>query len=362
MSPNVTSKRGGPKKGQRCSNPKIPKVLAELGVQGFGCLEPSRSTPGTLQDAYNLDPTRPTSKKPTLSVNIPSQPHIAPRRRDDRKNKSRSAQRNAGRAPRKAARTSASASLKPSLHSRGSGTEDDTKIAVPDDVYPQPRVLKAPAPAGDSTYLPLGHLSSQPGPLRLAESRSSQTENHTVHHPPPLGTPSPKTASLSHARMVESIQEPTPNMGVGTVAGGVVRNERTRYRSSPYALLDIPPTTDTDRASTVCLTPAAFHLPFANRSAPLYDSAFLEALHALDDRGRPHAARNCTAPEAAFNAADNDHCRPLTQTSSLGDSKEYPCDALAVNSLVPYPHANAKSKLSTFSTLAQALGSPTPEK
>lgn len=91
------------------------------------------------------------------------------------------------------------------------------------------------------------------------------------------------------------------------------------------------------------LPATAFHLPFANRSAPLYHSVFLEPLHALDDRGRPHAARNCTAQEAAHNAADNDHCRPLTQTLSLGDSKEYPCDALAVNSLDPYPLANAKS-------------------
>ncbi|KAL7280551.1 hypothetical protein ACG7TL_005484 [Trametes sanguinea] len=462
MSPNVTRKRGGPKKGQRCSNPKIPKVLAELGVQGFGCLEPSRSTPGTLQDAYDLDHTRPTSKKPTFSVNIPSQPHIAPRRRDNCKNKSRSAQRNAGRAPRNAARTSASR-LKTS-HPRVPDTEDDTKSFVPDIVGTQPHRLEVPAPTGDSTQHPAGHLSSQPETLQLAKSPSSQGQSHTVHHPPLFGTPSQaaaKTSSPPHAKKAQSVREPAPDMSmgsvaggveklktlqpgvpdaeddtksfmprvwdppaptegsmhypvghpssqpeilqraksrsfqaessivhdpplgtpshitsktsspphareaqsnretasdmsIGTVPGGVARHERTHHRTQASPLLHLrdSPTSDGLQhggGSAAGLPSAAF---YANRLMSLHDSAGLAQMQALHDTaalsGAPH------------NAAHSNLEHTLLQTSSFGIGAPYLYGALVMDSaLVPHHPANTKSNLSTFSVLAQALGSST---
>ncbi|OSD04683.1 hypothetical protein PYCCODRAFT_1457650 [Trametes coccinea BRFM310] len=205
MGPNITSKRLGAKPGQRCSNPKIPRLLAELGVQGFGCLEPStwKSAAGTLQDAYNRNPTLPTSRKSNSLVNVPSRSYMSPCCRYDHKNKSQPVWRCA---LRKAARTGSSSKLKTPQHG-APGAEDDTELFMPEYVYTQSPVLYPPAPTGYPTHYPVGHLSSQPETLQLAKSQLGfQAESGTVHDSP-LGTPShitSKTSSPPHAREAQS--------------------------------------------------------------------------------------------------------------------------------------------------------------
>ncbi|OSD04682.1 hypothetical protein PYCCODRAFT_58366 [Trametes coccinea BRFM310] len=142
-------------------------------------------------------------------------------------------------------------------------------------------------------------------------------------------------------------------MSIGTVPGGVARRERTRHRTQASPLLHLrhSPTSDGLQhggGSAAGLPPAAF---YANHSLSLHDSAGLARMQALHDTsalsGAPHNAAHSNLEHA-----------PL-QTYSFGVGAPCLYVALVMDSLVPHHPANTKSNLSTFSALAQALGSST---